>query len=155
METLPIIVRQQNGIVTLGCIVLSIFVSVFMLACSLEPAGLRNIRAHVVDKGGVVHAEPSLRATRYCQYCHGINLEGGLAGEPSCLQCHGQRWQDFEPSDSFAPQDHVSDHGGFRHHPDFANPWQTCTACHGADLQGQLDEGTPSCYLCHDQKWAD
>lgn len=124
-----------------------------LAACSLEPAGLRNIRAHTSDHHGVAHGEPVRKAARYCQHCHGLQLAGGDQGEPSCFQCHGMRWLDLPPELSFAPADHTIAHGGFRHHPGYAAPLATCTQCHGEDLQGQVDEGTPSCYLCHDQKW--
>lgn len=27
-----------------------------------------------------------------CVECHGEDLRGGFAGEPSCFTCHGQKW---------------------------------------------------------------
>lgn len=121
--------------------------------CSLESEGLRSIRGHSQDFMGIAHAVPMLKAERYCKLCHGQNLVGGDEGEASCYTCHGQRWRDTDPDVSAAPADHTVTNGGFSHHPNQFEPLTTCTSCHGLNLEGNGIDDTPSCYLCHEQKW--
>ena len=102
---------------------------------------------------GVAHAVPMVKGERYCQYCHGTNLIGGDSGEPSCYTCHGRRWNEADPGISSAPADHTVVNGGYNHHPNLFSPTATCTSCHGQSLEGNGIDDTPSCYLCHDQRW--
>jgi len=47
---------------------------------------------HTVVRGGVAHAPGLTNPTQNCTSCHGANLAGGSAGQPSCFSCHGQKW---------------------------------------------------------------
>ncbi len=126
-----------------------------LAACSLEEKGLRQIRAHVSAREGVAHAVPMRKAERYCRECHGASLVGGSHGEPSCYTCHGRLWLTADPDTSYAPSDHTLVQGGvYRHNPAIDQVQAVCTSCHGTDLLGDGEDGTPSCYLCHDQVWA-
>ncbi len=123
-------------------------------SCSTEPAKPREIRAHTRGINGVSHAEPAAKAERYCSRCHGAALQGGTAGEPSCYTCHGKTWLDS--SAEFAgPADHTVDNEGYRHLPGLFTPAESCTACHGADLEGNTASGLtqPGCTLCHAKLW--
>ena len=51
-----------------------------------------------------------------------------------------------------APPGHTVNQDGVAHAPGLSDPTENCTACHGADLRGG-DDGQPSCYSCHGQKW--
>lgn len=124
-----------------------------LFGCSLEPEGLRPIRAHTFDYQGIAHAYPPSFAPRYCQKCHGERLQGGQAGEPSCFRCHGQRWSDIDGSLSRAPEDHTLLHDRFLHRAGYEDPETNCSTCHGDVLQGSMIDGTPSCFLCHDSLW--
>ena len=42
--------------------------------------------------GGVPHMPGFKNPTVNCTACHGANLQGGAAGEPSCTSCHGVKW---------------------------------------------------------------
>ncbi|NRA65464.1 MAG: hypothetical protein HRU19_13335 [Pseudobacteriovorax sp.] len=124
------------------------------LQCSLEPQSLAPIRAHDLNFAGVAHAVPQSKATRYCSYCHGEALAGGEGSEPSCYQCHGERWLDRDPDTLFAPSNHTELRGGrYYHAVGLNNPIGTCDVCHGQDLLGDAVAQTPSCYLCHEAKW--
>ena len=134
---------------------------VFLYSCSTEPSPIRKIRAHSTNFQGVMHAEPAKDSERYCQHCHGTALQGGsqLVGEgslaPSCYTCHGKNWLDDDPEKSDAPEAlHPVLNDKYHHGADFQTA-TTCanTACHGEDLKGIEDLGTPSCYLCHKKKW--
>ena len=47
---------------------------------------------HTVVKGGVAHASGLNNPMANCATCHGADLRGGNQGEPSCFNCHGQKW---------------------------------------------------------------
>ena len=51
-----------------------------------------------------------------------------------------------------APEGHTVMKSGVAHAPGLNNPMVSCTSCHGADLRGG-NEGQPSCFRCHGQKW--
>ena len=141
------------SIILVNPMLLAILFLASLSSCSLEPDGLRPIRAHTVDFGGVAHAVPMLKGERYCQLCHGENLVGGSEGQPSCFQCHGKRWRELDPTVSLAPADHTIVNGIYRHEPNLFQPNLTCVNCHGANLEGNGFDDTPSCYLCHEQLW--
>lgn len=147
----------KEGLMTAAKIFLGLIIAGFYLnlaACSLEEKGLRQIRAHVAARQGVAHAVPMHKAERYCKNCHGQNLSGGTQGEPSCYTCHGRLWLAYDPEISFAPSDHTLIKGaGFRHHPGIDQVRAVCTSCHGLNLLGEGEDGTPSCLLCHDKVW--
>lgn len=125
-----------------------------LFGCSLEPKGLRQVRAHTYNLKGIAHGFPMEHANRYCSYCHGLGLDGGEKGEPSCYTCHGRRWPLLSEDESFATEDHTELHGGrYLHHPEYENPIGTCDTCHGSNLEGDIVENTPSCFLCHEQLW--
>lgn len=121
--------------------------------CSLEERKSREIRGHTVKFDGVEHGFAAAKGPRYCQLCHGPKLEGGQNGEPSCFQCHGLNWNDIDPEASLAPADHTVINGIYHHHPNRNAPLDTCVNCHGAQLQGDAERVSPSCYLCHEKKW--
>lgn len=126
----------------------------FVSACSLEDRKESTVRAHDDNIQGVSHAFTSKSGPRYCKQCHGTALQGGGNGEPSCFQCHGENWDPIDADTPRGDADHTVDNGGFLHHSGIASPTTNCTACHGANLQGDLQKtGNPSCFLCHEQKW--
>lgn len=47
---------------------------------------------HTVVEGGVAHAPGLNNPLQNCTSCHGANLQGGSAGQPSCTSCHGVKW---------------------------------------------------------------
>jgi hypothetical protein len=47
---------------------------------------------HTVNQDGVAHAPGLNDPTENCTACHGADLRGGDAGQPSCYSCHGQEW---------------------------------------------------------------
>lgn len=47
---------------------------------------------HTVMKEGVAHAPGLNNPVAACGQCHGADLRGGNAGQPSCYSCHGQKW---------------------------------------------------------------
>ena len=53
---------------------------------------------------------------------------------------------------SNAPANHTVSQEGVRHLPGLRDPAANCVACHGADLRGG-NNGEPSCFTCHGQKW--
>ena len=53
---------------------------------------------------------------------------------------------------SNAPSSHTISQDGVRHLPGLRDPAANCVACHGADLRGG-NNGEPSCFTCHGQKW--
>ena len=53
---------------------------------------------------------------------------------------------------SNAPASHTVSEDGVRHLPGLNDPETNCVACHGADLRGG-ENGEPSCFTCHGQKW--
>lgn len=125
-----------------------------LLGCH-EEAEPRAIRAHETLRGGVAHAEPSLGAERYCSSCHGVGLQGGIAAEPSCYQCHGKTWLD-DGNVSRAPADHAVINKEFRHQAGLFTPEASCGACHGGEaLEGETSGGlsVPGCQLCHTKLW--
>ena len=124
-------------------------------ACRSEQAEPREIRGHLNFFQGIAHGVPAMAAERYCRRCHGSDLQGGEAGEPSCYTCHGQNWLTVDAGVSLIPGDHSVINDGVHHHPDLFSPEQACVSCHGADLQGDTTLGStrPGCELCHEQLW--
>tara|TARA_B100001094_G_scaffold326631_1_gene383152 strand:- start:1298 stop:1693 length:396 start_codon:yes stop_codon:yes gene_type:complete len=128
----------------------------FSTSCSLEEGPKGLVRAHTSPFAGIEHPQGIAHASRYCRHCHGENLSGGENGEPSCFRCHGQNWKATSADISFAPADHTELRGGkYNHQVGIASPNNSCntSSCHGKDLTGSLDSGTPSCFLCHDKNW--
>jgi hypothetical protein len=123
--------------------------------CSTDEAEPRSIRAHALIKQGVPHAEPAMKAERYCVQCHGAGLAGGPKLEPSCYSCHGKNWEGHASDANAAPADHTVDNQGFRHHPSLFSPVGTCEGCHGQQLEGVTASGltSPGCELCHTKLW--
>jgi len=124
-------------------------------ACNLADDELRELRGHNVSMDNIAHAYPMLKPERYCKDCHGVSLEGGNEAEPSRYSCHGQYWDLADGSLSKAPSDHLYEFGGYRHNQGYDDPEDNCSnsSCHGSSLEGSGPDGTPSCYLCHEQKW--
>lgn len=113
-----------------------------------------------------------------CFVCHGDNLEGGILENgkrpPTCFLCHEQVWNpsiDDRPLNFNPPAtEHGPDNGvvfrGRRHGVSHATPFvfnptggaPLCAGCHGDNLTGDRPSfnGTtaPSCYTCHNQRWA-
>ena len=127
------------------------------VSCSDSKSGdpeQSGIRGHTEFKRGIPHGVGFQRAERLCQDCHGLGLTGGQDFIPSCYSCHGKNWLDHDPKLSLAPSGHTSQHGLFFHDPGYENAETVCSRCHGSDLTGEKIAGTPSCYLCHDNKWS-
>lgn len=132
-----------------NCIVWHLLFVTFFAGCRLEDKEPRSLRAHDQIYSGIAHAPRAELGPRYCRHCHGSQLEGGKNGEPSCLQCHGQNWQDIDGNTSRAPDDHTYKYGIFMHHP--GNVPSTCNSCHGNT--GNASLSTPACLSCHDAIW--
>jgi hypothetical protein len=130
-------------------------VGLLLAGCQRGEAPVRDLRAHTFVVQGVAHAQPAVKGARYCSHCHGATLAGGAAGQPSCYQCHGKNWLDTPEDPPGAPADHTVLNETFRHHPDLLTPGATCTACHGASLEGVANDGLtyPGCELCHERLW--
>ena len=124
-----------------------------LAGCSLEsPPQTSTIRAHDEVYQGVFHGAVASKALRYCIKCHGSSLQGGDGGEPSCLQCHGQTWLSTITANQ-APASHTDQKGLWMHHPSHSSDTSTCTLCHGEELEGSQNLGTPSCTICHPSYW--
>lgn len=139
--------------IIIAVILKTISMSLILGACSLESEGLRSIRGHTEDLQGIAHAVPMVKGERYCRLCHGENLVGGTGNQPSCYQCHGRTWNEIDGAASRAPADHTVNNDGYLHHPSLTTPTTVCVSCHGDQLQGNGTSDTPSCFLCHDQRW--
>lgn len=61
-------------------------------ACSSSTAPADGPENHTIRKGGAAHAPGLNSPLTQCVSCHGADLKGGSAGQPSCFQCHGQKW---------------------------------------------------------------
>lgn len=57
---------------------------------STDPADIPE--GHTAFNGGVPHMPGFNNPTVNCTACHGADLKGGDAGEPSCTSCHGVKW---------------------------------------------------------------
>ena len=65
----------------------------FCLSCGSDSTAPADApEGHTVVRGGVAHAPGLGDPTQNCTACHGSNLTGGSAGQPSCFSCHGQKW---------------------------------------------------------------
>ena len=124
-------------------------------SCNLADDEMREIRGHTVNMENIAHANPLLKPDRYCKDCHGVYQPGGDLGQPSCFSCHGQYWDITDPDAVTAPANHVNNFGGYMHNDGYTDPSTNCadSSCHGSDLQGSGADGSPGCYLCHDQVW--
>jgi hypothetical protein len=63
-----------------------------LTACgsSTDPEGAPAGHTRLID--GVSHAPGLTDPVQNCSECHGLTLEGGPSGEPSCFTCHGKIW---------------------------------------------------------------
>lgn len=134
-----------------------------IVACSLlrscsgeieETKDTRDIRGHLVQLEGVMHADGAFSAPQLCSHCHGENLQGGNdTPNPSCYSCHGEYWFNSSAS-SNAPSDHIVNNGGFLHKSGSADPANECSVCHQFqnEVHSELDT-RPHCLSCHEQKW--
>jgi hypothetical protein len=142
-----------RGLKSFWILVLPVMLVIFAYGCSLEERKSSGVRGHTENYQSVYHGFAPEKGARFCQDCHGQTLMGGSQGEPSCFKCHGLNWLDLDPAKSQAPDDHTATKGLFNHHPSLKSPTGTCTNCHGADLKGDKNLLTPSCYLCHADIW--
>ena len=117
---------------------------------------------HTDNQNGFLHAAGKTTPySSWCTVCHGDSLQGDLnAGIPSCTACHSQVWTETAPPSggggSNPPSNHTNNIGGYFHAPGNNTPFSSwCTVCHGANLQGDLDSGAPSCTACHGQLWTE
>ena len=63
------------------------------LACSDDSASVEDApEGHTVIEDGVAHAPGLNDPLENCTLCHGDQLQGGSAGQPSCTSCHGVKW---------------------------------------------------------------
>ncbi len=75
--------------------ILALGLSVGVLAtCSddepTEPGAIPE--THTIELNAVRHAPGLCAPLDECAECHGIDLRGGVAGKPSCFQCHDDEW---------------------------------------------------------------
>ncbi len=65
-----------------------------LLACSDSGTGPVGDapQGHTVVRGGVAHAPGLTTPVQSCATCHGADLRGGSAGQPSCYSCHAKKW---------------------------------------------------------------
>lgn len=56
------------------------------------PDGFDPPGDHTVRRDGVFHAPGLSDPFASCVECHGADLQGGAAGEPSCFRCHDDVW---------------------------------------------------------------
>jgi mono/diheme cytochrome c family protein len=120
--------------------------------------GTSNVPSnHIENVSGFLHAPgKETPFSSWCTACHGTDLNGDLG--PSCNTCHGQVWTETSPPSSGgrtsnAPSNHTDNVNGFLHASGKDTPYSNwCTACHGADLTGDLG---PSCTTCHGQIWTE
>lgn len=111
---------------------------------------------HSVKINGIWHGSHRRSPFGYCDEanCHGLALQGGNTGAPSCYHCHGDLWNIWET--------HNVSLDGNRHQMDViylgvrtvGNPTADAifycgnAYCHGATLNGG-SLGGPGCYNCH------
>jgi hypothetical protein len=108
-----------------------------------------GLSTHTVNLGGYLHAPGPCQPYQNCAQCHGSDLTGGTAGQPSCTSCHLDNWN----GPSCGVNNHTVNFDGHLHAPGYCEPFTNCARCHGSDLRGGA-VGQPSCYECHDAKWA-
>ena len=82
--------KRTSGWVT-GLLVTLVSVGA-LLACSDSTSPADAPEGHTAMNGGVPHMPGFKNPTVNCTACHGANLQGGAAGEPSCTSCHGVKW---------------------------------------------------------------
>jgi hypothetical protein len=103
--------------------------------------------SHTVNLGGTYHAPNYCRPYQNCVSCHGEDLHGGTAGQPSCLKCHDQKkWMNCGSTQ------HNQSKDGQLHASGYCQPFDNCAFCHGNNLQGGPNH-EPSCTECHSQLW--
>jgi hypothetical protein len=103
---------------------------------------------HTISFGGYLHAPGYCQPYQNCAQCHGGDLAGGTAGQPSCTSCHTDNWNGA----GCGTTNHTINLGGHLHAPNYCQPLQNCVQCHGSNLRGGTS-GQPSCYSCHDANW--
>jgi hypothetical protein len=113
-------------------------------------AGVPARPSHNANLGGHLHAQGYCEPYLHCVACHGDSLQGGPVGQPSCTSCHADHWNET----TCGMIAHTVDLGGYLHAPGYCQPLQNCAQCHGSNLRGGTS-GEPSCYECHDAKWAE
>jgi hypothetical protein len=76
-----------------GLLIIGLALALPVTACSdssTSPADAPE--GHTVFRGDAAHAPGLNNPTVNCTQCHGADLRGGDAGEPSCFSCHGKKW---------------------------------------------------------------
>ena len=72
---------------------LTLVTAVLLLTgCGSATAPADAPAGHTSVQDGVPHAPGLSNPAANCIECHGIALEGGANGEPSCFSCHGKEW---------------------------------------------------------------
>ncbi len=104
--------------------------------------------SHTINLKGINHAANYCQPLQNCTACHGLTLQGGTSGEPSCFKCHQDRWNRASCGKSV----HTVSLRGVLHGEDYCRPNQNCAECHGTDLKGGQN-GEPSCFKCHGERW--
>jgi len=112
--------------------------------------GLPVRPSHSINFGGHLHAQGYCEPYLHCTACHGDSLQGGPLGQPSCTSCHIDHWNGAACGVTI----HTINFDGHHHAPGYCQPLQNCAQCHGSNLRGGTS-GEPSCYECHDAKWAE
>ncbi len=154
MPRILIMIMTREALFVIGALLLAL-----ALAGCWEPdnplragqpgPGIPSGSAHNVNIDGTYHASGYCQPFLNCSACHGDSLQGGSAGQPSCTKCHADHWN--EATCETIP--HTVNFDGHLHAPGYCQPFTNCAQCHGGDLRGGTT-GQPSCYECHDAKWA-
>ena len=76
-----------------GLLILVLATASSMTACSSSSTAPADApEGHTIMKGSAAHAPGLNNPTVSCTQCHGADLRGGTAGQPSCFSCHGKKW---------------------------------------------------------------
>jgi hypothetical protein len=75
-------------------LILALGTALLLAACSGSDttAPPNTPASHTVNKDGHWHAPGLNQPEGVCTQCHGADLRGGTAGQPSCYSCHGKKW---------------------------------------------------------------
>lgn len=76
----------------IGSLVLALCLTLTGCSSSTTGPSADAPEGHTVMKSGVAHASGLDNPAANCASCHGANLQGGSAGQPSCFSCHGKKW---------------------------------------------------------------
>ena len=55
-----------------------------------------GVNNHTINIDGHLHAPGYCQPFQNCAQCHGSTLRGGTAGQPSCYECHDDKWTETD-----------------------------------------------------------